>query len=108
MVSDLGILRSAELVLDIAAAADEFRMDHPERQQLLSALLHLITLDADSVRLKIKRAGLAGVLAKPDAGTAEPTDGLFGLVVPIQLKRRGVEAKLVMPAARSRRRSWSP
>jgi len=91
-------------VIDQAAgAADELQDGTPERQrQLLSDLLHLITLDTVSLRLEIKRSGLASVLAEPDAGTAERPDGLFGLVVPMQLKRRGVEAKLVMQAARGR------
>ncbi len=95
--------RLRELIGRAAVAADALQDGSPERQrQLLSALLHRITLDADSIRLEIKRSGLAGWLAEPDAGTAERLEGLFGLVVPIQLKRRGVEAKLVMQAARGR------
>ncbi len=95
--------RLRELIGHAAAAADALQDGSPERQrQLLSDLLQLITLDADSLRLEIKRSGLASLLAEPDAGTAEPPDGPVGLVVPIQLKRRGVEAKLVLQAAGSR------
>jgi site-specific DNA recombinase len=65
-------------------------------------LLQLITLDAASLRLEIKRSGLAELLAGPDAGTAKHVEGLCGLSIPIQLKRRGVEAKLVMRAAGNR------
>lgn len=43
--------------------------------------------------------GLAGLLGDLGGGAGKSSEGLFDLVVPIQLKRRGVEAKLVMKAA---------
>jgi len=86
-----------------AAAADALKDGPPERQhQLLSALVHRIYLHPDSIRFDIKRTGLIGLLAEPDVGTASGAEELFSLVMPIQLKRRGVEAKLVMRAAGSR------
>src|SRR5262245_51602224 len=95
-----GHLRS---VLDRAlATADEIQRGSPERQrQRLSTLLHMITVHADSLRLEISRSGLAGLLVEPDAGTAEHEE-LFTLAIPMQLKRRGVEAKLVIQAAGDR------
>jgi site-specific DNA recombinase len=87
----------------VAAAADELKDGPPERQhQLLSALVHRIILHADSIHIDIKRTGLIGLLAEPDAGTASGSEEPFSLVMPIQLKRRGVEAKLVIRAAGSR------
>ena len=87
-----------------AAAADEMKDGPPERQhQLLSALLHRIVLHADSIRIDIKRTGLIDLLPEPDAATAAagPED-LFSFAIPIQLRRRGVEAKLVMTAGGNR------
>ena len=86
-----------------AATADELMDGSPDRQrELLSALLHRATLHADSIRIEIKRSGLAGLLGNPGAGAGESSEGLFELIVPIQLKRRGVETKLVMKATGDR------
>jgi len=86
-----------------AATADELMDGTPDRQRLLlSALLHRTTLRADSIRIEIKRSGLAGLVGNPGAGAGKSSEGLFELIVPIQLQRRGVEAKLVMKAAGDR------
>jgi site-specific DNA recombinase len=86
-----------------AATADELMEGPTDRQrQLLSALLHRITLHADSIRIEIKRSGLAGSVGDPGPGAGKSPERLFELVVPIQLRRRGVEAKLVMKAAGDR------
>jgi len=88
---------------NVAASGDELKDGSPERQrQLLSALVHRIILHANSIRIDIKRIGLIGLLAEPDADITADSEELFNVVVPIQLKRRGVEAKLVMKAAGSR------
>ena len=92
--------RLRKLIAHAAVVADELTHGPIDRQrQLLSVLLHRITLHANSIRIEIKRAGLAGLLADPCAGTAECLEGLFVLIAPVQLKRRGIEAKLVMKAA---------
>lgn len=84
---------------NVGAAADEFKVASPERErQLLSALVHRIILYTDSIRIDIKRIGIIGLLAHPDLVAAASIEELFSLVVPITLKRRGVEAKLVMRA----------
>jgi site-specific DNA recombinase len=86
-----------------AAAADELRDGAPERQrQLLAALIHQITLHAGSMGIEIKRSGLGGLLAEPGAHKVQQSEGLFSLVVPMQMQRRGVEAKLVMQTAGGR------
>jgi site-specific DNA recombinase len=80
-----------------AAAADELRGEPPEHQrQLLSTLFHRIVLHSESIRIEVKRSGLAGLVGEPDTNITEGSEGFLDLVVPIQLKRRGVEAKLVM------------
>ena len=85
------------------ATAEELKDGSHERQrQLLSSLLHRVTLSPDSIVIEIKRSALAALLGHPEVGSADGTEGLFRLVVPIQLKRRGVEAKLVMQAGSGR------
>jgi site-specific DNA recombinase len=81
-----------------AGALMEGAFERQRQRQLLSGLLNRIILDPDSLRIEIKRSGLARLL-EPVAPDAEGSEGLFDLVVPIQLRRRGVEAKLVMLAA---------
>jgi len=91
---------------NVAAAANELKDASPERQrQLLSTLVDRIILHATLVHINIKRIGLIALLAEPDLGAATGTKELFSLVVPVSLKRRGVEAKLVMRAAGGRRSS---
>jgi hypothetical protein len=95
--------RLRTIIAGAAAAAAELSYGPFDRQRkLLSALLHRITLYADSIRIEIKRAGLASLLTEPHTDNARCPEGLFELILPIQLKRRGVEAKLVMKAAGNR------
>jgi site-specific DNA recombinase len=95
--------RLRTIIAGAAAAAAELTYGPFDRQRkLLSALLHRITLYADSIRIEIKRAGLASLLTEPHTDNARCPEGLFELILPIQLKRRGVEAKLVMKAAGNR------
>jgi site-specific DNA recombinase len=92
-----------------AASADELRDGGPERQrQLLSALIHQITLRADSMGIEIKRSGLGALLAEPGVHNVQHSEGLFSLVVPMQMQRRGVEAKLVMQTAGGRSSAPDP
>jgi hypothetical protein len=94
--------RLRRLARSIAAAGNEWEDGSPERQrQLLSALVDRITLQSGSMRIDIKLAGLTGLHSEPDPGIASPRD-VFSLTFPIQLKRRGVEAKLVMRATGTR------
>jgi site-specific DNA recombinase len=84
----------------ITTAAVELRDGPADRQrQLLSDLIHRITLHADSMHIEIKRSGLAALLDEKDVQASACTEGLFDHIVLIQLTRRGVEAKLVMLAA---------
>jgi DNA invertase Pin-like site-specific DNA recombinase len=76
---------------------------HDRRRRLLSALLHRVTLAANAMRIEIKRSGLANLLAEPGTPPAVHPEGHFNLILPIQLRRRGIEAKLVIhaPSCRS-------
>lgn len=85
-----------------AAAAHDLHDDQPDRhRQLLHLLLHRVTLQAHSMRIGLKRSGLSRLVA--GAGPDEPAhaEGIIDVTVPIELRRRGVEAKLVMRAVES-------
>ena len=80
-----------------AAVADELRDGVGERQRLLlSDLLERVTLGPASIRIEVRRSELASLVATSDAEAIACTPEPFGFSVPIQLQRRGVEAKLVM------------
>jgi len=70
-----------------AAVAHELSDGAPERQrQLLSAVIHQITLRADSMGIEIKRSGLDSLLA--EAGAHKHSEGQLSLVIPMQIQRR--------------------
>ena len=83
-----------------AAAADDLNDEQPERRRrLLHRLLHRVTLHTGSIRIEIKRAGLDSLVSGNGAHLAARPEGLIDLTVPVALRRRGVEAKLVVRAA---------
>jgi len=83
-----------------AAAADDLNDEQPERRRrLLHRLLHRVTLHTGSIRIEIKRAGLDSLVSGNGAHLAARPEGLIDLTVPVALRRRGVEAKLVIRAA---------
>ena len=83
-----------------AAAADDLNDEQPERQRrLLHRLLHRVTLHTGSIRIEIKCAGLDSLVSGNGAHVAARPEGLIDLTVPVALRRRGVEAKLVVRAA---------
>jgi site-specific DNA recombinase len=94
--------RLRTIIHEYAAAADEMTNGPTERQAfLLSALVHRIDLGANSLGIEFKRSGLLGLPSDSPAHGATASDETFSIVIPIQLKRRGVEAKLVMEAERA-------
>jgi hypothetical protein len=80
----------------VAAELKDRSFEH--RRQLLSALLRQVTLRPDAIHLGINVAALTELVAGPATGPADSSDQQFCLIVPVQLRRRGVEAKLVMAA----------
>jgi site-specific DNA recombinase len=81
-----------------AEAAEELKARTKAQPSLLSDLLERVTLGPSSIRIEVRRPGLANLLSSPDAEAVKCSQEPFGFTVPIQLKRRGVEAKLVMHA----------
>ena len=83
-----------------AAAATDLNDGQLERhRQLLHRLLHRVTLRPGSIHIELKRTGLASLVVEKRLSSAANLEGLIDLTVAFQLKRRGVEAKLVIDAA---------
>ena len=83
-----------------AAAARDLIDDRPERHlQLLHLLLYRVTHGAGTRRLELRRTGLWCLVTGADAENPAQSDGLMDVTVPIALRRRGVEAKLVLRPA---------
>ena len=81
------------------AAAHDLDDGQPERKrQLIHLLLHRVTLRAGSLRIELKRSGLWDLVAGTEPDNSAQADGLIDVTVPIEHKRRGVEAKLIMRA----------
>ena len=73
----------------------------------MGSLLQQVVLNAETIRFEIKRSGLAKLIADPDT-TTNHAEGLFAFEIPVQIRRRGVEAKLVIPGAQGRARVPDP
>ena len=83
-----------------AATAGNLSDDQPgRRRQLLQLLIHRVTLRTGSIYIELKRSSLASLVLENNRAGAAHLDGLIDVAVPAQLKRRGVEAKLVVHAA---------
>ncbi len=83
-----------------SAAADDLGDERPERQRrLLHLLLHRVTLHPHSIRIALKHFGLGRLIFGKAPDTAAHPEDLIELTVPAILKRRGVEAKLIVSAA---------
>jgi hypothetical protein len=67
-----------------------------EDRQTLQRLLHRVTLCTGAIRLEIKRSGLVSMVSGmgPESGAA--AEGMIEHTVPVQLRRRGVETRLVL------------
>ncbi len=83
-----------------AAVADDLNQERLKCQRrLLRRLLHRVTLHRDSIHITLKRSGLGSLVFEKSPDSAAHREGLIDLTVPVVLKRRGVEAKLVLSAA---------
>ncbi len=82
-----------------AAIARDMEDEQREHQiQLLRRLLHQVTLHPGSIHIALTRSGLARLILEKNPDSAAHQDGLIDLTVPVALKRRGVEAKLIVSA----------
>jgi hypothetical protein len=73
---------------------------HPPRQrELLAALVERIVVQATAIGIEIQLAGVAAVIVPQGTSGEAGQKVTLNLLVPIELRRRGVEAKLVMQVA---------
>jgi hypothetical protein len=85
-----------------AVAAVEMRHGSAGRQwQLLQSLLQQIVLNADRIRFEVKQSALAKLLVDSDLSIAHP-EALLAFEIPVQVRCRGVEAKLIIAGAQDR------
>jgi site-specific DNA recombinase len=88
--------RLREIIGAAKARADELDRSGTERQdELLTALIKSVRLHPDAIRIELKRTGLAAMIADLDA-SAPLAGGLVAISLSARLKRRGVEAKLML------------
>jgi DNA invertase Pin-like site-specific DNA recombinase len=81
------------------AAASELEGEQPACQRaLLHLLIHRVVLHPDRIQIVLKQGALADMVGG-GAGDAAAGEEPLELTVPVLLKRRGVEARLVLCAA---------
>jgi DNA invertase Pin-like site-specific DNA recombinase len=82
------------------AVADDLSHERPESQRrLLHRLLHRVTIHPDSIHIALTRSGLGSLVFGNTPNTVAHSEDLIELTVPAVLRRRGVEAKLVISPA---------
>jgi site-specific DNA recombinase len=82
-----------------AAAADDLGDEQPKRQvRLLHLLLDRVTLHPGSIHIALKRCELGSLVFGKTSSAAKNPNYLIDLTIPAALKRRGVEAKLIVSA----------
>ena len=69
---------------------------HDARRRILHQLLHRIMLHPGSIHITLKRSGLGMAIFGETPDSAAQSQELIDLTTPVLLKRRGVEAKLVV------------
>jgi hypothetical protein len=86
-----------KIALRAASAVANVIIDgHSEQQRhRLIALVDRIVISPDSLRIEMRRSTLWDVVP-PDPSARQAASGIVPLDVPIRLKRRGVEAKLIV------------
>jgi DNA invertase Pin-like site-specific DNA recombinase len=70
------------------------------QRRLLHQLLYRVALHPDSIRIALKRSGLGtAILGETPESAVQPQE-LIHLTAPVLLRRRGIEAKLIVSSAR--------
>lgn len=83
-----------------AAVADDLGREPPEpKRRLLHRLLHRVTVHNGSIHIAFKRSSLGGMVFGMTPDRAAYSEDPIEFAVPTILKRRGVEAKLVVSTA---------
>ena len=99
-MKDASADRSHAVMKQAAALAGDLLQGSPQRQrQLLAGLLGCVVLQAAAISVDIRLASLLDLLDPQSSCLELGANGALKLLIPIALKRRGVEAKLVMRAS---------
>jgi site-specific DNA recombinase len=97
-------MRSASDILAKAAELAALQRESAGKDDLLS-LVHRVVVHEDRLKITLERNALLNLLGlKEDTEYAEP----ISLDLPMQLQRRGVEVKLVIPSLTNADRSFDP
>ena len=93
-----------EIVAGAQSAADDLKIaSTADRRNLLKRFVHRIEIHPDRLVIRIDRRKLASMLASDQVdASGTNTDVLATLDLPHKLKRRGVEAKIVLGESGSR------
>ena len=86
-------------ILQRAAEAAIEVNDIQAQRQLLPLLLRRVTVHTGSIQIEIKRPDLASLVSSDSGPVENDPEQLIELTIPMDLRRRGVEAKLVVRAA---------
>jgi DNA invertase Pin-like site-specific DNA recombinase len=96
-MKDTSADRSHEVMKQAAALAGDLLQGSPQRQrQLLAGLLSCLVLQAAAISVEIRLASLLDLLDPQRSCLELGANGALNFLIPIELKRRGVESKLVM------------
>ena len=88
-----------------AAAAEHLLHSGPDAQRKhLEALVSRVPLGPTTIRIEVHRHGLSSLVIGREIQQRDARDEIIQLEIPICLKRRGVEAKLVITDSARRRR----
>jgi site-specific DNA recombinase len=79
-----------------------------DQREDLVALVSRINLAPTAVLIDLSRSGLSHLVLGCETQRADPQDEIIRLHIPIRLRRRGAEAKLVITDPASRRREVDP
>ena len=92
--------RLREVMKQAAALAGDLMEGHPQPQrQLLARLLSRIVLQAAAISVEIRLVSLVELLDPQRSFVDLGANSALKFVMPIELRRRGVESKLVMQSA---------
>jgi hypothetical protein len=99
-IKDASADRSHEVMKQAAALAGDLMEGPPRRQrELVVTLLNRVTLQAAAISVEIRLARLLDLLDPQRPCLELGANGTLRFLIPIELKRRGVESKLVMRAS---------
>ncbi len=102
LTSDLSLDRTAPQEIEVLLATARELADHlrsgtqTEQRAGLGSLVQRIDLSSDLLRLSLKREAFMGSDVRPARDSEASAQNLIEVTAPLNLRRRGVEAKIVL------------